>query len=263
MDSKTREQVKKTIYGVMGNLIDRLCETTEEYSEDIQLTKPFGARLAPMEVWIGSKFERSLVTSLGQSVFEALGRIIAEGTGARAENQYHSILRICSFRLEKIDSILKAQRENRSNPNWDHEIREILSLNNERYEDVSVISDLFIARKDGQKEYYSLKTVKPNLDQTELAKRDMFRLVAGGPDNEVYFGLPYNPAGEGALYSKAKHTIPYKLFRMDEDKCVLIGSKMWNKIGSDPNTYEELLDIFEEVGKEYIPLIKDRYFRIM
>lgn len=35
---------------------------------------------------------------------------------------------------------------------------------------------------------------------------------------------------------------------------------MWNKIGDDPNTYQELLDIFEEVGQYSAERIRKEYF---
>ena len=78
---------------------------------------------------------------------------------------------------------------------------------------------------------------------------------------EAYFALPYNPAGEGELY-KSAHVIPYKLFDMDNDNNVLIGKSLWDKIGADSNTYNELLDIFDKVGEEYIAKIRNEYFGI-
>lgn len=36
---------------------------------------------------------------------------------------------------------------------------------------------------------------------------------------------------------------------MDKDECVLIGSVFWNKVGQNERTYCELLEIFEETGK--------------
>lgn len=248
----------------MERLISRRCEIDPFDKGDIIKQNPFGARLIPMEVWKGSKFERSFVTTLGQGIFEVLGKYIAEDTGAYAENQHQTNLRICTWRIEKIDSVLSIQRNNRndSRPNWRQEVDEILNLVNDRFIDVSVISDLYVRRQNGTEEFYSFKTVKPNLDQTEKAKRDMLRLVAGDEKYQPFFALPYNPAGEGKKYREGGFTIPYKLFDMDNDECVLIGSKLWNKLGGNENTYEELLSLFEEVGKQYIPIIRKRYLNI-
>ena len=107
-------------------------------------------------------------------------------------------------------------------------------------------SDLWI-KKDGIETYISIKTVKPNLDQTEIAKKDMFLLKAHNPNYKTYFGLFYNPGGEKR--SEYNWTMPFKIFDMHKDDVVLIGRDYWNTIG-DSNTYSELLKIFEKVGKE-------------
>ena len=75
-------------------------------------------------------------------------------------------------------------------------------LENQRFEEITVKSDLYVHRQDGRQEYYSFKTVKPNLDQTETAKRDMLYLKAGNPECDPYFALPFNPAGKVMYINK-------------------------------------------------------------
>lgn len=262
MDDSTKQKIRQHLSSVMERLLYRRTVLEPFNKEDISKKNPFGFRLVPVEVWKGSKFERSFVTTLGQGIFEQLGSIIAEGTGSFSANQHTELLTINTWRLEKIDEILKTQRSkgaNRKKPNWNNEVEEVLKLENQKYEDVTVLFDLYIKRPNGKEEFYSFKTVKPNLDQTERAKRDMLRLKAAMPDSEPYFALPFNPAGEGELYSNA-FKIPYKLFDMDKDPAVLIGAELWNKIGENPNTYNELLSIFEEIGEIYSEKIRKEYF---
>ncbi|TKJ89748.1 TdeIII family type II restriction endonuclease [Paenibacillus sp. CFBP13512] len=262
MDIITKQAVKAHLKNVMRKIIKRKLD--EPFGdEQILLANPFGYRLVPMEVWKSAKFERSFVTTLGQGIFEQLAKIIAEGSGAKAYNQHNENLEICTFRLEKIDQILKEQRNNKRPLDWLGEIKEVSSLNNDRYEKLTVKSDLYIIRSNGEKEYYSFKTVKPNLDQTERAKRDMLHLIAADQKNQAYFGLPFNPAGEGTSYRKSGFTIPLKLLDFDDTTCVLIGANLWNKIGNDPNTYSDLLEIFEEVGSEFIPIIRRDYLGLI
>lgn len=263
MDDKTKQRIRNHLSLVMERILYKRIVTEPFDETEIAKSNPFGYRLVPVEVWKGSKFERSFVTSLGQGIFEQIGLMIAEGTGSYAENQHSEILTINTWRLEKIDEILKIQRSKNSKgnkPNWEKEVEEILKLENQKFEDVTVISDLYIKRPNGKEEYYSFKTVKPNLDQTERAKRDMLRLKAARPECEPYFALPFNPAGEGELYSNA-FKVPYKLFDMDNDSSVLIGAELWNKIGDNPNTYKELLSLFDEVGKIYSNKIRKEYFQ--
>lgn len=265
MDKETKQRVRQHVQAVMQRLIEKRTVTEPFHAKDIEKNNPFGFSVVPIEVWKGAKFERSFVTVLGQGIFEQLGKIIAEGTGATAENQYDKTLTINTFRTETIDSIIKKQRakpkkgEKKETPDLSQELNHLASLENEKYERVTVKSDLYIRRRSGQVEYYSFKTVKPNLDQTAEAKKNLLLLNAGDPNCKAYFALPFNPAGEGNLYSKA-HKIPNKLFDMDDEQFVLIGSSLWNRIGEDDNTYAELLEIFQEVGEVSKTRIQTEYF---
>jgi hypothetical protein len=258
MDAKTKKRIKELLSGIMQKIIEKRTVKEPFRAEDVEMENPFGYRLVPLEIWKGSKFERSFVTSLGQGVFEQIAKIIAEGTGAHAENQYSLDITINTYRAEKIEEIIAMHRSSRREPGWDVDVNEILALQNQRHQDLRVNFDLYIRRATGKEEFYSIKTVKPNLDQTEIAKRDMLRIKAAKKDCEPYFALPFNPAGESGDY-RSKHAIPYKIFNMDKDQCVLIGSKFWNKVGGDSKTYEELLQVFEEVGKIYEPKIRRDY----
>lgn len=274
LSKETKDKIIKLLDNFMEQLISRMTFESPFKSEEIETNNPFGYRLVPIEVWKGSKFERSFVSTLGKNIFEKIACIVAEGTGAEAINEYRKELKISTWKLEKIDDLIKQQRSSRIKdlrernltPDWESEVKKILELENPRFEAVNVLFDVYIRRKDGREEYYSFKTVKPNLDQTEIAKRDMLRLVSAENVNyfttSAYFALPYNPAGEGNPYSKAGHSYPFRLFRMDDDPCVLIGSKLWNKIGEDDNCYEELLGIFEKVGKRYEQVIRKDYFKL-
>ena len=70
---------------------------------------------------------------------------------------------------------------------------------------------------------------------------------------EVYFALPFNPAGEGQDYRKI-HSIPYSIFDMSSEP-VLIGAAFWNKVGQDNNTYNQLLEIFAKNYKRLLGAI--------
>lgn len=269
MNLETQLRVKAHIEAAMERLVHRRVVQEPFLESDIEQNNPFGYRLVPLEVWQGAKFERSFVTTLGQGIFEQIGKIIAEGTGAYAENQQVTKLRINTFRVERIEAIIKNQRSARqargetiATPELSEELNELQHkhLDNERYEDMNILSDLYVRRTDGQEEFYSFKTVKPNLDQTAEAKKNLLILRCAIINCEAYFAFPHNPAGEGNPYKNAGHTIPCKLFNMDDSKYVLLGSSLWNKIGNDQNTFSQLLKIFEDVGENYKGRIKADYF---
>ncbi|WP_199798743.1 TdeIII family type II restriction endonuclease [Clostridium tetani] len=64
-----------------------------------------------------------LSTLLGQAILEQIAKVIAEDTGALAINQYDIKLIINTWRLEKIDEILGAQRQSKIEPNWKKKLK--------------------------------------------------------------------------------------------------------------------------------------------
>lgn len=87
-----------------------------------------------------------------------------------------------------------------------------------------IISDLWW-NKDGVDNYMSIKTVKPNIDQTAVAKQDCLHLVLSNPKCNAYFGLPYNPFGE--CKEDYSFNPPMGIFDFKHDSVVLIGKDMW------------------------------------
>ena len=257
MDQNTRERVRNILTDMLDRIIRKRTVTEPVTEEAIQLNNPFGYLLVPFEIWKASKFERSFVTSLGQTCFEQIAVAIAEGTGALAERQHKENVELNSWRIEEIENILRSQRANESTPDWAGEVKRILSLNTPRIQTIRVHFDLYVRRTSGQEEYYSIKTVKPNLDQTETAKKDMLHIKAAKPESKAFFALPFNPAGEN--HYRTAHSIPYQLLNMDDTECVLIGRDFWNAIGDNENTYTELMEIFAEVGETYSPRIRREF----
>ena len=260
MRDETKQIIKERIREKMNDIIMRRIRELSADMRDIAQTNPFGSRLVPQEVWRGSKFERSFSTSFGTGVYEQVAREIAIGQGAIAENQHTEIITLNTWQDEAINNLLASQRgaETPDRPNWDQEIRDIRTLASPRRIDLEIRFDLYIRRGDGQEEYYSIKTVKPNLDQTEIAKRDMLRVSVAKPECRAYLALPYNPYGDGQRY---RWTIPKKMFDMNDSSVVLIGGQFWNTVG-DEDTLAELLGIFEEVGIEHYARITNDYFEL-
>lgn len=250
MNDVTKSRIKQRISSKMDSIIRRRIESLPSDLQNISTTNPFGSRLVPQEIWKGSKFERSFVTSFGQGVYEQIAYEIALGSGAYAQNQHSETVRLNTWQEEAINNLLASQRGNGPvlNTDWNRELQEIKEYDSPRHIELETMFDLYVRRVDGSEEYYSLKTVKPNLDQTEIAKRDMLRVSVAKPNCKAYLALPYNPDGEGNTYSWA---LPKKLFDMNNSPAVLIGKRLWNAIGADSNTYQELLDIFQELGAEY------------
>lgn len=78
LKSKTKKKIKEEIIKVVDRVIKK--RTTDEPFDikELEEERPFHVALLPEEIIKGGKFERSFVTSLGQSVWEEIARIIVE-----------------------------------------------------------------------------------------------------------------------------------------------------------------------------------------
>ena len=217
--------------------------------------RPFHAALLSGQALFWSRFERSFSTSFGQRVIEQVSRIAAEAGGAQAaQTQRETTFALAPAQLAAIEEHMTSLRSGShpATPDWNATLTELMALPPSRgAQAVRVISDLWW-RRDGINHYMSIKTVKPNIDQTAEAKRDLLKLKLAEPSAKVYFGLYYNPYGEHrANYGWSP---PKRIFDMAKDACVLIGKDYWDTLGGD-GFYEELLAIAARVGAETRPQI--------
>ncbi len=111
-------------------------------------------------------------------------------------------------------------------------------------------------KRNGQEYYFEIKTVKPNIDVFEKSKTKLLEWVARKRKYiNVYLAFPYNPY----------HPEPYHRFTevgmMDPPNDFLIGEKYWNFIGGK-NIFPELLETFDEVGKEFKERLNQKFKQI-
>ena len=234
-----RDVIAKEFRDCVLNTIKRLDNT--------ETNRPFHAALLSDEALFWSRFERSFSTSFGQRVIEEISKVTALAGGASdASRQKETVVRLDRAVDTAIVAHVQALRE-APKLKWGETVSEIprVYLSNE-YVEHRIISDLWWY-KDGINHYMSIKTVKPNIDQTAIAKQDLLRLTFSDPTCKVYFGLYYNPYGESrALYA---HTPPMGIFNFHTDEAVLIGKDYWDTLGGD-GCYEIVLEIAKEVGIE-------------
>lgn len=239
MDQSYREMIANEFRNCVINTIKRLqCEATY---------RPFHSALLSEEALFWSRFERSFSTSFGQRVIEEVAKIVAFSNGAsEAQRQKETYVNLDNNYNVAIDSYIQSLRNGQCS-DWNTTIAMLretplsgITAN------VRIISDLWW-QKDGINYYISLKTVKPNIDQTAVAKGDCLRLTLADPCCNAYFGLPYNPYGENK--EDYAHNPPMGIFDFHHDPVVLIGKEMWDTIGGY-GCYEELIDIAKVVGVE-------------
>jgi hypothetical protein len=151
--------------------------------------------------------------------------------------------------LEKQKEFFNRDRQTNI-PKLSEAIRSILAAR--RHDDlrVKVVRvDLAITQSTNRQAFYEIKAPKPNKGQClEVLDRILnFHLITG-KDREnlqTYYAMPYNPYGRSRASYKWSHALKYLPF----EEVVLVGDEFWNAIGGN-GTYEELLDIYMEVGKE-------------
>lgn len=238
MKAETKNRIEEILKGCVIGALNRTAKNKTH--------RPFHEVLLTKEIVNASSFERSFSTSFGQGPIEEISEIIAKDSGYETKRQKESQVNLYKGAIDEIERICSSLRAGEKKPNWNQEVNKIQAYQKGDTEVRRVISDLWL-KKDGIETYISIKTVKPNLDQTEIAKKDMLLLKAHDPKFRTYFGLFYNPGGENR--SDYNWTMPFKIFDMHKDEVVLIGKDYWNTLGN-PNTYSELLGIFDEVGAE-------------
>ena len=224
--------------------------TIHRVSSNEQTYRPFHTALLSEEVIFWSGFERSFSTSFGQRAIEELARLVALSNGAdNAQRQRETTITIDMAYDEAISAHMHALRSNNRTQafDWSSSLSSIRAAKPiGKTTSMRIISDLWW-QKDGIDHFISLKTVKPNIDQTAVAKEDCLRLSIALPDCKTYFGLPYNPYGEKR--ENYNFNPPMGIFDFQHDPVVLIGKDLWDTIGGT-GCYEELLSIARTVGKE-------------
>lgn len=218
--------------------------------------RPFHSALLSEDVIFWSAFERSFSTSFGQRVIEEVARLAALSGGAeQAQRQRVTMVELDGGYENAIHGHMQALRSGRRTEPWGAVLEEIRTARpSGKTTTVRIISDLWW-KKDGVDNFASLKTVKPNIDQTAVAKEDCLRLSVGLPGCKAYFGLPYNPFGERRQdYAFGP---PMGIFDFHNDPVVLIGKDLWDTLGG-AGCYEELLGIVAQVGEE----TRDRIARL-
>lgn len=241
MKQAIRDEIKQILLSCVENAIKRTNKKIQANSSP----KPFHTALLTPDIVRISSFERSFSTSFGQMPIEKISRLVAIDNEFEASLQKESMVNIYKGAVDEVERICSALRSGNQKPNWEKEIQTISSFTKGDTVVRRVITDLYL-KKFGVEHFISIKTVSPNLDQSEIAKKDMLLLKAENKEYQTYFGLYYNPSGP--LRSDYKHSFPMKIFNMHTDSCVLIGRDYWNFLGGE-GAYEELIEIFTEVGE--------------
>ncbi|MEK7729516.1 MAG: TdeIII family type II restriction endonuclease [candidate division KSB1 bacterium] len=262
ISATTREKIKGFLEGFIQGLINEYKSRTppridpksylSQASPEGRL-KPFHAAIIPPELLRINAFERSFSTRLG-STFEECARLIALEHHAEAHRGYNVGGKISLSALNEIEKQIAvfehATAAGKSRPSLQQMIKAVLAARRQTdLQDRVFRADLYIYALDGSKLFFEMKSPMPNKGQClEVTQRILrFHLLHGQarPKVKAYFAMAYNPYGP----NRSDYRWAYARNYMPFDQAVLLGREFWEVVGG-PNIYEELLEIYQEVGRE-------------
>jgi len=240
---KTRDEISNLLKTIVREKLQKYKPETEHM--------PFHYRLLGKDRYAMFSFIQSVNTTFGMSIWEQVAVILAKGGGNCAERQYKLLGEIDSDTENLINGIHYKLRKGESATNKIVEIKRIREKikQGERKIDPDSIVDLFVKIRD-EENYFDITSVKPNTKEFVALKLKLLRwtgLRLSQEKNAKVFtrlAIPYNPY----------HPEPYERWTLKglydlENKEILVGKEFWNFVASD-NIYEELLNVFQEVGEE-------------
>jgi hypothetical protein len=259
----TRAKIKAYLEVFVENLVEehrgreiQTLDTPTEYlakESPKGRLKPFHAAIIPPELLRITTFERSFSTKLG-TTYEECARLIALDHHKEAQRSYNVEGAISLAAINEIEHQVAifehAAKSGEVRPPLKQMIKAVLNARqSDNLEERSARADLYILTKDGKELFFEIKSPVPNKGQClEVTQRILrFHLLRGKsrPAVQAYFAMAYNPYGPARADYRWSHALNYMPF----DQAVVIGQEFWTIVGG-PSAYQELLEVYQEVGND-------------
>ena len=215
---------------------------------------PFHRLLFSDEAIVAARVERSVVTTMGNILYPAIAKAIADEHYSDVHIDYEiegPVNDAANNMIEQIVTELRTPKRRRPTPREpDHEA-EISDIFNSRGGGISsraVTADLYIGDFPTGPLFIELKAPLPNLDISAESKRKILYFLTiidrkGISGGKAFLGLTYNPYG-----TRERYAWSFTKRVMDMRSQVLIGDELWDMIGG-PGTYQEILSVLEDVHR--------------
>ncbi|MDD3726367.1 MAG: TdeIII family type II restriction endonuclease [Candidatus Ratteibacteria bacterium] len=237
--------VKEISELLVGTIRDKLRNYQPE-----TLHMPFHHRLLGKDRYAMFSFIQSMNTTFGISIWEQVAVILAKGAGYYAERQYKLLGEIDIGTGKIIDNLHYKLRKGEIPANKNSEIEQIkgsIKKGQPKIDPDSTV-DLFVKVKDIEN-YFDITSAKPNMKEFVALKLKLLRWtglrLSQDEDIKVYtrLAIPYNP-----YHPESYERWTLKgLYDLDNGE-ILVGKEFWNFVAGD-DIYEELLDVFQNVGE--------------
>lgn len=264
MTPETRNSIKGYLEGFMEalatdfsteNLDPRELRPPTDYSADGK-RKPFHEALIPHGLISIAEFERCFTAKLG-TAHEECARRIAEEKFTEVERSHRIKGLMSEGSSSRIQRILEGASAGYLTGRFSSAVADVLAASDDDTREDSVIADLYCLDAGGTEHYFELKSPKPNKGQCIEATRRFLTIHAlrgaEGRSVKTFYGMPYNPYGSNR--EDYAHSIALNYLDMQQE--VLLESELWEYLGGS-GTYDELIHIYREVGREKGPDVLDK-----
>lgn len=217
------------------------------------LLTPFHDTLVPGITLLG---ERSFSTRLG-NLHEDLAAVIATEVHAEVRQPLDLSGSIPVLSREFITQRIGQLERREADPDAQYERAQILGHFGERVS-ASTRIDLYVRTHEEREHFFEIKSGKPNKGQCIEMKHRLMTALAIRHSESAYasWGIPYNPYGRGPYL----HSFALPFFDLERE--VMIGEQFWDFVGG-AGTYEELLDVYRQVGEEFAERLRELRERLI
>lgn len=253
---ETRHKIKGFLEGFIQGLIEEhkkqpITQMTPGTSRRVSKQgnfKPFHEALLPEGILRINRFERSFSTKLG-TTFEEVARLIAQDYHAEAKRGYAVRGNVSTEAIRTIESIINSIDSGGMKKDFHDLVNEVFGTSTVGGETRTRIADLYLKSRNGEEYYFEIKSPKPNKGQCLEATARLLQIHAierlAPPQLNTFYAMAYNPYGD----DKKEYNHSFAKNYMDLKNQVLIGKEFWDLVGG-AGSYEKVLEIYQEVGKE-------------
>lgn len=239
MNAATAEAVVVLLRGFMRKWLDDVPDPAGQQQEG--LVAPFHDSLVP---GIRLLNERSFSTRLG-NLHERAAALVADEVHAEAIRALDLEGTIPVLSREFITQRISQLERRHAEPDAHYEREQIRAHFGNEVE-ASTRIDLWVRTHEGSQHFFEIKSGKPNKGQCIEMKDRLLTAFAirRHEESHSWWGVPYNPYGASAYMHS--YALPFFDFASE----VKMGREFWDFMGGE-GTYDELLVIYADVGKEF------------
>jgi type II restriction enzyme len=256
------QDLKTEVYQLLK---EKILNKIEEYDlSDEDSAKPFQYALFTKKGYLAKGFIHGCETALG-NWHESIAKIIAKDNFKVAKKLQGAEKlkgKITSEAQRIFENILSDLDNAKREPNHKKEAAEIYDASQGDRNLINRIQtvDLYLERDNGEEVYFEIKGPKPNKNEMRAAKRDLLEIYSiraqAGVKAKIFLGMYYNP------YAPQEYERWTCIKFFDKENDFLVGKDFWDYLGG-VGTFEDLIEIYEEVGEEIRPELEKKFKKII